>query len=213
MVHYMNFPGTSVIIDPQFILPFGYQFADGLKGSSGLGDLILACTTWLISDPASQTYLGFCPWLFIPTGDYDSGRALNLGTNRWALRGELGLTKGFGPWWLDLGGSVEGYTNNNRYGSDNQTLKQDPVFRLEAHVTYDINKSLYMGLEYFFVTGGEKQVNDGEKFDQIQSHSLQVCTGFWFSPQYQLLATYKLGLDEKNGPKANELGFRFMYLW
>jgi hypothetical protein len=227
MVHFMTLPGTCITIDPQFLLPFGYQFAStttttdtgegivtssvNLPGSSGLADLILAVTFWFVNDPANKQWFGITPYIFVPTGDYDSSRLINLGNNRWAGRLEAGYIKGWGNWMIDVGGSVEGYTNNNRYDGD-CTLKQDPLYRLEAHVTYDIVKNAYIGLEYYFATGGKKKTNDvDEPNSELTSHALALETGVWFSPQYQALFTYKLGLDEKNGPKANTFQIRFLY--
>lgn len=210
MLHFTTLPGTCITIDPQFLLPFGYQFANGLNGSSGLADLILAVTFWFVNDPANKQWFGVTPYVFAPTGDYDSSRALNLGNNRWAGRLEAGYIKGWGNWMIDVGGSVEGYTNNNRYGA-NQTLKQDPMYRLEAHLTYDIVKNAYIGLEYYFMTGGKHKVDDVDQNDEVTSHALAIETGIWTTPQYQWLFTYKLDLDEKNGPKANMFQLRFLY--
>lgn len=212
MVHYGKLPGTDITIDPQFLLPFGYEFADGVKGTSGLGDMMVLLTFWFLNDPASRQYFGLTPYLFVPTGNYDSNADINLGANRWGGRLEACYVKGWGNWQLDLGGNVEAYTNNNRY-KDNQTLKQDPTYTLEAHVTYDITKNMYMGLEYFYTGGGKKKVDDVTMVEDIQSQAIQVCSGIWFSPQYQLLAQYRLGLDEKNGLKANILQFRFLYVF
>src|SRR5574343_555586 len=86
-VHYLNVGGY--IIDPQFLLPFGSlegkRSLSGLGEESGVGDLILATTLWLVNKPESGTYFGLTPFLQLPTGDYDRNRALNLGENRWRL--------------------------------------------------------------------------------------------------------------------------------
>jgi hypothetical protein len=227
-VIFTKIPGTNIIADPQFLLPFGYQFAStttttdtgegivtssvNLPGSSGLGDLILACTFWFVNDPANKQWFGITPYIYVPTGDYDSGRLVNLGANRWGGRLEAGYIKGWGDWTMDFGGGIEGYTNNNRYDGD-CTLKQDPVFDIQAKLTYDISKSAYFGLEYSFIVGGKTQVNDDPKSPEPQAQTLKFTSGFWFASNYQLQAGYNMTLDQHNGSKVNTYQFRFLYIY
>ena len=39
-----------------------------------MGDLELLATFWFLNDPESKMWLGFTPFVFIPTGDYDDGK-------------------------------------------------------------------------------------------------------------------------------------------
>lgn len=215
VVKFVKVPGTDIIADPQFLLPFGYQYANGLNGSSGLGDLILCATLWFVNNPAEKHYFGITPYVYVPTGDYDSSRPLNLGSNRWAGQLEFSNIKGWGNWTLDFGASVMAYTDNNRYGATNQTLKQDPTYNAQIAVTYDVNKNFWVGLGYYFSTGGETEVEGSGlgKSCASQGQAIQFDTAWWLTPQYQLLVTYKLGLDERNGLKTNEYGFRIMYAY
>jgi hypothetical protein len=214
-VYFMKVPGTDIIMDPQFLLPYGYQMLNipGYSaGSSGLGDLILACTFWFVNDPANKMWLGVTPYIYAPTGDYDSARPVNLGANRWAGRLELGFVKGFGNWFVDVGGGIEGYTDNDRYGSANNKLKQDPVYDLQLKLTYDFTKTVYGGLEYQYIGGGSTKVNDtGVPNSRREGHIAKVITSYWIAPQYQIQATYAYDMAEKNGLKVNELGFRLLH--
>jgi hypothetical protein len=216
-VIFTKIPGTNLVCDPQFLLPFGYQYASvggsSLNGSSGLADLILAMTIWFVNDPANKQWFGITPYIYVPTGDYDSSRPLNLGANRWGARAEIGYIKGWGDWVMDIGGGVEAYTNNNRYGASNGTLKQDPVYDIQAKLTYDFTKSAYFGLEYSFIVGGKTQVDDGPKSDEPQAQTLKFTSGFWFGSVYQLQAGYNMTLDQKNGSKVNTYQFRFLYIF
>ena len=85
VVHFLKL--GDYVVDPQFILPFGSETgtndASSLGGVTGLADLILAATTWLVNDDKTNTYLGITPFLFLPTGTYDKTKPLNWGENRW----------------------------------------------------------------------------------------------------------------------------------
>jgi len=43
----------------------------------------------------------------VPRGQYDDTRAINLGTNRWSVKPELGVSQIVGPWTLELGGAAD----------------------------------------------------------------------------------------------------------
>lgn len=218
-VHFMNVPGTNIVMDPQFLLPYGYEMASVgtvggayLPGSSGLGDLILACTFWLVNDPTNKQWFGVTPYIYAPTGDYDSSRPVNLGANRWVGRLEVGYVKGFGDWVVDVGGGVEGYTDNNRFGVVNATKKQDPVFDFQLKLTRDLTKTVFAGLEYQFIDGGRTHIDGVDTPDsERQGHLVKFISGYWVTPQYQIQATYEYDVAEKNGSKVNTLGFRLLH--
>jgi Putative MetA-pathway of phenol degradation len=37
-----------------------------------------------------------------PLGQYDAEKLVNIGTNRWSFKPEIGLSKAFGPWTVEL---------------------------------------------------------------------------------------------------------------
>ena len=53
-----------------------------------------------------------------PLGQYDPTRLLNVGTNRWSIRPELGVSKAWGPVILELIPAVSFFTNNNDFFGD-----------------------------------------------------------------------------------------------
>lgn len=211
----------------QVLAPFGSVELDGAgvggvqTETSGLGDVIPAFGIFLINNPESKTYLGFTEYISTPTGDYHNNKSLNIGTNRWGFKSELGFSQGFNfsdrwigqNWNLDLGAAVEFYTDNTDYSTQHLTLSQDPLFILEAHLSKDITKSLWASVDYFFHKGAETSVNSIDNKDELENHQLQLTTGYNFTPDFQLLVQYKNTLSEENGGKTNTFGVRFMYAW
>lgn len=217
-VYYMKL--GPLTIDPQMIIPFGNQTlqtnsgaAGGEISSSGLADPIVTATIWFINDPASKTYLGFTPWFFLPIGEYDKKKSVNLGGNRFMFREEVGFVKGFGDLNVDLTASVDIFGDNTKFGPTGVTMSQDPIFNFETHVSYDINKSFFTSFDYFFHNGGETKVAGLKQDDAVTTHAAGVTMGFMLSPSYQLLFKYKQDLSVDNGLKTGTIGTRLAYFF
>lgn len=92
---------------------------------SGLGDVRLRFSTNLLGGPAlgpkefaayrPRTLLGVSLTVVAPTGQYDPRRLVNLGSNRWAFKPEVGLSKPFGRWTAELAGGAWLFTPNNNF--------------------------------------------------------------------------------------------------
>src|SRR5436190_11044930 len=75
---------------------------------SGLGDPALRLATNFYGAPAlsaaefagyrQDLIVGASVTLTAPFGQYDSTRLVNIGTNRWSVKPELGLSQALGPW-------------------------------------------------------------------------------------------------------------------
>ena len=50
-----------------------------------------------------------------PLGQYNSNKLLNVGTNRWSVKPELGVSKAWGPLTLELIPAITFFTNNNDF--------------------------------------------------------------------------------------------------
>lgn len=228
ILRYVNYFGVGPITAyAQLLVPFGSVSIDGSgvgnahTETAGLGDVIPAFGVFLINNPKSKTYLGFTEYISTPTGDYHNDKSLNIGTNRWGFKSELGFSQGFSfsdkwigqGWNFDLGAAVEFYTDNTDYSSQHSTLSQDPLYTIEAHLSKDITKSLFASIDYFFHEGAETSINSANNNDEVENHQIQLTTGFNFAPGFQFLVQYKATLSEENGGKTDTFGVRLMYAW
>jgi hypothetical protein len=103
-----------------------------------------------------------------PLGQYDEARLLNLGDNRFAFRPELGVERTHGRWAEELTGSSWLYADNDDFFNGN-TREQDPLYGLQAHLSYTVRPGLWVsaGLGYFM--GGESTINGVSKDDERES--------------------------------------------
>ena len=82
------------------------------------------------------TIIGGSLSLNAPLGRYDSGRLVNLGTNRWAFKPEVGISQALGRWTLEGTAGVIFYTANDDF-MGGQTRSQDPIYSFQGHLIYN----------------------------------------------------------------------------
>lgn len=216
-VHYLKVGGY--IIDPQFLLPFGSLEGkgdlSGLGKESGVGDLILASTLWLVNRPESGTYFGLTPFLYLPTGSYDRNRALNLGENRWRLTLQGGfITPLADKLLLDVIGDVTYFGKNDDFGATSATLKQKAQYQFQTALRYNLTPSWDIRAGLSHVTGGETEVNNVSRDDRQRTTKFTVGSAYFVTPTLQFLANYGRDMAVDNGfREENRFNLRLLSLF
>ena len=176
------------------------------SSSSGFGDILLGGAFTLYGMPAmpQEEYRAFNPdfaagmllKIGVPTGEYTSTQPINLGSNRWSLQAGLPLFYYFGESLLDeklttieVLPSVTFFTNNNDpFGGDK--LKQDPLVQIEAHITQNINRALWLSIDGIWTYGGETSMDGQKAGNTQQSIALGGSIGVNLNPAVSLKASY-----------------------
>jgi hypothetical protein len=112
--------------------------------------------------------VGVSLWVSAPLGQYDPTRLINLGTNRWTVRPEFGLSKTLGRFILEASGAVNFYTENDDFFGG-QHLSQAPVYSAQGHAIYSWDHGAWAALDATYYTGGRTTVN-GVEGDNLQSN-------------------------------------------
>ena len=83
------------------------------------------------------TVVGVSLVVGVPVGQYNSARYINLGTNRWSFKPEIGLSRTRGRWTFegDFGAIV--YTDNTNFVNES-TREQAPIVALQGHLIYTV---------------------------------------------------------------------------
>lgn len=115
-----------------------------------------------------KTLVGVSLKVVPPTGQYDPTKLINYGTNRWALKTEVGLSRRWSHWVLDTYGGGWFFTTNPEFFSKNQfnpnvtTQSQNPIGALEGHLSYDVKPRFWASLDGNFWFGGATSLNGKE---------------------------------------------------
>ena len=99
-----------------------------------------------------------------PLGQYDSAKLINLGTNRWSFKPELGLSRTWGKWVLETMAGVWLFTDNDEF-IGGRTRQQDPVFAYQVHMTYKFNRGMWLAADANFYTGGQTTIGGKVNLD------------------------------------------------
>ncbi|MCM8567478.1 transporter [Thauera linaloolentis] len=206
-VHFTEIGGY--IVDPQFLLPFGkLEGKDDLSAAgsaSGVGDLILAATVWLVNKPQTGTYFGITPFLYAPTGNYDNDDALNLGENRWKFALQAGfITKLSEKVSLDLIGDFTLYGKNDKFGAAKVTMKQKPSMQFQGYLRYHLSDAWDLRAGVSHTVGGETEVAGVDQGDRLRTTKVSVGTGWFIAPDLQLLASYGRDVSVRNGLREDD---------
>lgn len=119
------------------------------------------------ADYRQDLIVGISVAVTTPLGQYDSERAVNLGTNRWSVKPELGISKAVGPVTLELAAAATVYTDNDDFLG--RTREQDPLYSFQGNVIYQFPFGIWGAVTATYLTGGRTTV-DGRRSDDRQDN-------------------------------------------
>jgi len=210
---------ASVVVE----LPYSQGFTKGdLEGDatrrdfSGFGDVAVTLAVNLLGAPSMtpaeyqelranpRPILGGSVKIVAPTGDYDPDKLINIGTNRWAIKGELGYMIPIEPRWLlefELGGWIIG-DNDDFLGT---TREQDPVVTGEIHLVRRFSPGFWASLDMNYYTGGRSTIG-GEPIADLQRNSrLGGTLVVPFHGRHAFKVGYSAGVVTESGGDYNML--------
>ena len=104
-----------------------------------------------------------------PLGQYDESRLINIGTHRWSVKPEIGASKAFGPWIVELIGAAQLYEDNDDFLGNN-TREQDPVYSVQGGGIRTFASGAWLALSATYFKGGRTTV-DGVRGRDLKENS------------------------------------------
>lgn len=109
------------------------------------------------SKAAPGLVIGTSLQVSIPIGSYENDHLINEGANRWMVRPGLGLSFKSGQWYYDVITSVRLYEDNDDFFNGSK-LEQDPLYSVQGHIIYTLNRGSWVSLNANFYRGGETSI-------------------------------------------------------
>jgi hypothetical protein len=189
---------------------------------SGLGDATFRYSMNLYGAPAmnlkefagyrQKTIVGASVTVTAPTGQYDPFRLINVGTNRWAIKPEIGISRAFGKWTLEGAAGAWLFTPNNAFnGASVRT--QAPLGSLQAHVVRVLSKRTWLAIDWTLYAGERSTVNGNENFDYLANQRVGASFGFVLSRRQSIKISYFDGAITRVGGDISSIGISYNVIW
>jgi len=226
VIHFFPIGSTGWTFGPNLIVPFGSKHQEQTsplpsggyfnQTSTGFGD---PQAVFILYSPtpkgANGVQLMFAQYITVPMGDYHNDQAVNMGSNRWAFKEELGIGwKPIKKLTLEPIVNCEFYTKNDDYGigpyGTSGELKQDPLFNALMHISWDFTDNLFMTITPNYTWGGKTKVN-GIDGGNVETWSGWFTAGIKLNPNNQILLQLVHDFDVKNGIAQNQVRIRYAF--
>ncbi len=188
----------------------------------GLVDAKFRVSVNLLGGPALslQEFKDYKPDLLVgvslqvsaPTGQYDNTRVVNLGTNRWWFKPELGVSKTFGQWTLEGKAAVTVYTDNDDfYGG--QTRAQEPLYSAQGHAIYTFRPGIWGSLDATYFVGGRTTINGELNRDLQQNWRLGGTLALPINARNSIKLNASSGVLARTGNNFDLIAIAWQYRW
>ena len=183
------------------------------QATSGFGDPMVEFDINVIGPPAQKNLVDVLRYepkfsvdlladVALPIGEYDNSQPLNLGQNRWYGRLGAPIIWQLGSWVPGRRTTLEFLPAVWMFGPNNdfvgQTLKTDPMYQLDAHLTRDFTETFWGSIDAAWYNGGRATIN-GVQGDKLNNVGLGLTLGYNVNDNMNLTFGYKSTLND-NAP-------------
>jgi hypothetical protein len=212
-------------------LPYAWGNASGDVGNnlqsiyrSGLGDIKAKFSINLRGNPAMtpaefakrshrKFIIAASLTVNAPSGQYSSEKLINIGTNRWAFKPELGISYPVKKLDLDLYGSSWFFAENSAFYPGQSTKTQAPLTALQAHVSYTFRRRFWVAVDSTWYGGGASTVNGGPPSERQSNSRLGATVSLPLAKGQSLKFAYSSGVSGRIGSAFNTLSVGWQYAW
>jgi len=189
---------------------------------SGLADARLRMSVNFIGAPSlpisgfkdykQDLVIGASLQVYVPTGQYDPDKLVNIGTHRFSFKPELGISKTLGHLVLELTGGAAFYTTNHDfYGG--KTRSQAPIGSLQGHVNYNFTPGIWAAVDGTYYWGGHTTLDGVEGNDLQKNSRLGLTFALPLNLHHSLKFTFSTGVSTRTGTDFTAVGVYWQYRW
>jgi hypothetical protein len=159
-----------------------------------------------------DTILGVSLAVSAPGGQYDDQKLVNIGTNRWYFKPEIGLSKALGPTTLEFAAGAYIFTDNHQPFQGNN-LVRDPLYAVRGHLIYSFGSGIWGSLDTTFFTGGRSTMDGMRNDDMQQSARLGATLALPINRQNSIKLYGNSGVYAQRGSNLDIIGIAYQYRW
>lgn len=195
---------------------------DTAGARTGFADMRIRFGVNIIGSPAMNlqqfvkhkdgTVIGASLVVSVPTGQYYTEKLINLGTNRWGFKPEIGISQRFRNFYGEIYTGVWFFTPNNEYINTN-TLKTDPLFNIQGQLNYVFKNIAWAGINVAYSNGGDVKVNGVSSNTKQDNWRMGAVVSSALSKHLSVKLQYHTGAVIRRGSDFDFYGLSFQYFW
>lgn len=189
---------------------------------SGGGDIRLRFSTLLKGGKAlrpeefakrnPETLIGASVLVVVPTGQYDPQRLVNPGSNRWAFKPEIGISKPIARWTFEMMGGAWIFTANDSFLGQSRR-SQKPLASFQGAMIYTLRRRMWVSGNATFYTGGNTVLNETANDDRQRNSRIGATFSLPLTQQQSLKIAWAKGVTARIGGNLNTIAVGWQYAW
>jgi len=195
---------------------------DTARSATGFGDPRVRLSMNFVGAPAlkgaefagyrQKTIVGASLQVVVPVGQYDPTKLLNLGSNRWIFRPQIGVSRVAGPWILEAYAAGWFFTKNTDFFGGS-TLRQRPLLAAKLHFIRSFPKGRWIALDGGYGIGG-RTILDGEaKETHISTFRFGLTLAAPIATRHTARLVLTAAVRGERGPDYNGISIFYQYRW
>ena len=189
---------------------------------SGIGDVRLRFGLNFLGNPAVSprefaqrtptAVAGASLSLVAPTGQYESSRLVNVGSNRWALKPELGISHPIGDGFVEASAGAWLFGDNREF-LGRQRRSQEALYVLQLHAGYNFRPGLWLAFNGAYANGGRTSVGGVESQDVQHNSRYGVTLSVPIDKSWSAKLAWSQGFATRAGGDYEILALVLQYRW
>jgi hypothetical protein len=148
----------------------------------------------------------------VPVGQYDTDRLLNIGTHRWQVKPEVGVSKALGPWTLELTGAVTLFGDNDDFFGG-VTRSQRPLWSGQSHLVYSFRSGAWAAFDATYFTGGQTRLGEVLQNDLQENWRLGGTLALPVDRRKSLKFKASSGVSARTGNNFDQVAVAWQHRW
>jgi hypothetical protein len=147
-----------------------------------------------------------------PWSQYDESRLVNIGTNRWSFKPEVGISKTVESWTLELSAAATFFTVNDDFFGGNRR-EQAPLYSTQAHVIHGFAGGSWLSIDATYFGGGRTTFNGILKADLQQNWRAGATYAVPVDRRNSVKLYVSSGLSDRTGNSFDLAGIAWQHRW